>query len=136
MIRTVLAAVILISFLISCGSKSDKATSDKGSDQETAETGSPELSNNPDYQKGLALVANPANNCLTCHKVEEKLTGPSYRDVANKYANEPDTIIAYLAGKVIKGGSGTWGEIPMTPHSELSQEDAEAMVKYILLLKN
>ena len=136
MIRKVLAAGILISCLISCGSKSDKATSEKESNQETAETGSPELSNNPVYQKGLALVANPNNNCLTCHKVDEKLTGPSYRDVANKYANEPDTIISYLAGKIIKGGSGTWGEIPMTPHSDLSQEDAEAMVKYILLLKN
>jgi cytochrome c len=136
MIRNVLAGAIIISCLVSCGSKNDKAAGDKVSDTVVADTGSPELSNNPVYQKGLALVADPGNNCLTCHKIDEKLTGPSYRDVANKYANAPDTIISYLAGKIIKGGTGTWGEIPMTPHSDLSQEDAEAMVKYILLLKN
>jgi len=134
--RTILSGVIF-SCLISCGSKS---SGDASGEKDNAGDGSgditTELSNNPDYQKGLALVANPDNNCLTCHKVDEKLTGPSYRDVANKYANEPETIIPYLAGKIIKGGSGTWGEIPMTPHSGLSQEDAEAMVKYILLLKN
>jgi cytochrome c len=68
--------------------------------------------------------------------VDEKVNGPAYREVANKYANSPDTIVAYLAGKVIKGGTGTWGSVFMTPHPALSQEDAEAMVKYVLLLKN
>jgi len=63
------------------------------------------------------------------------LQGPSYRDVANKYASLPDTIVTHLAGKIIKGGSGVWGEVPMTPHPALSEEDAKSMVKYILLLK-
>ena len=89
---------------------------------------------NPDYQKGLEIVSK--SDCFTCHKIDEKLTGPAYRDVANKYAGMPDTIIRYLAGKILKGGAGVWGEIFMTPHATLSQEDAESAVKYILLLKN
>lgn len=121
-------------FLISCGGNSD----DKKAEGEIPETKTEavettDLSSNPDYQKGLGLIAN--SDCLTCHKVDEQLTGPSYRDVANKYANMSDTIITHLAGKIIKGGSGVWGEIAMTPHPTISQDDAEAMVKYILLLK-
>ena len=92
-----------------------------------------DLSVNPDYQKGLELISK--SNCLTCHKVDETLIGPKYRDVANKYTGLPDTIIRHLAGKIINGGKGVWGEVLMTPHPEVSQEDAEAMVKYILLLK-
>ena len=74
------------------------------------------------------------SDCLTCHKIDEMLTGPSYRDVANKYAGA-DTAVKYLAGKIISGGKGVWGEVMMTPHAGISQEDAEAMAKYIMLLK-
>ena len=90
------------------------------------------MSDNPDYTKGLALIA--GSDCLTCHKVAEKNIGPAYQDVAAKYENTDDNI-EMLAGKIIKGGSGNWGAIPMTPHANLSEEDAEAMVKYIFLLK-
>src|ERR1700737_1156676 len=92
-----------------------------------------ELSANPDYQKGLELIAK--SDCLTCHKVSEKLTGPAYRDVANKYENTSANI-TLLQGQIIKGGQGVWGTITMTPHTQLSQADAEQMVKYILLLRN
>lgn len=92
-----------------------------------------DITENPDYKTGLALVSK--SNCLTCHKVDEKIQGPAYRDVANKYAGYPDSIVAHLASKIIKGGNGVWGEIMMLPHPEISQADAEAMVKYILLLK-
>ncbi len=91
-----------------------------------------DLSQNPDYTKGLELIG--ASDCYTCHKTEEKLVGPAYVDVANKYAGQ-DTALAYLSHKVITGGSGVWGEVAMTPHPQLSQEQAEQMVKYILLLK-
>jgi cytochrome c len=91
------------------------------------------LSDNPDYQKGLALVA--GSDCLTCHKTSEKNIGPAYKEVAAKYENTEENI-EMLAGKIIKGGSGNWGAIPMTPHPQLKQEDVEQMVKYILLLKN
>jgi cytochrome c len=90
------------------------------------------LSDNPDYTKGLALIA--GSDCLTCHKVAEKNIGPAYQEVAAKYENTDDNV-EMLAGKIIKGGSGNWGAIPMTPHANLSEEDAEAMVKYIFLLK-
>lgn len=93
----------------------------------------PEIRKNPDYQNGLALVSQ--SNCFTCHSVNEKLTGPPYREVAAKYAGMPDTIISHLAKKIIEGGNGVWGQIFMTPHPGISQADAEAMVKYILMLK-
>ena len=55
-----------------------------------------DVTTNPDYQKGLALIA--SNDCLTCHKVDEKVTGPAYRDVANKYDNT-DANVKMLARK-------------------------------------
>ena len=82
--------------------------------------------------KGEQLISSA--DCLTCHKVDTKLVGPSYIDVANKYP-ATDTNIDLLAGKIIQGGSGAWGEIPMTPHPAVSNDDAKEMVKYILSLK-
>lgn len=117
--------------LFSCGSGGDEKKKDGDNKETVTET---DITKNPDYEKGLALVA-PPNDCFTCHKVDETLTGPSYREVANKYAAMSDTIVTHLAGKIIKGGNGVWGEIYMTPHPGVTQEDAEAMVKYILLLK-
>jgi cytochrome c len=92
-----------------------------------------DVTKNPDYQRGLELISK--NDCFTCHQIDEKLTGPPYREVANKYAGMPDTIVSHLAHKVISGGSGVWGQIIMTPHPALSEADAETMVKYVLLLK-
>ena len=102
-------------------------------DKKNKQPGEPAITENADYQQGLALVAK--NQCLTCHQVEDKLTGPPYREVAEKYAGMPDTIVAHLARKIISGGNGVWGEIFMLPHPGVSQVDAETMVKYILLLK-
>lgn len=90
-------------------------------------------SKNPDYEKGLALVGK--SDCLTCHKVNEASTGPAYADVAAKYPDAADTTITRLANTIIKGGSGIWGSVPMTPHPAISEEDAKQMVKYVLLLK-
>lgn len=87
---------------------------------------------NPDYDKGLALVAK--SDCFTCHKLNEQSTGPAYSAVAAKYPSN-DSTYSMLAGKIIKGGSGVWGEAPMPPHASLSKEDAMQMVKYIMLLK-
>jgi cytochrome c len=92
-----------------------------------------DLSSNPVYQKGLALVSK--SDCLTCHKIDETLTGPAYREVANKYAGYSDTIVTHLAKKIINGGTGVWGQVPMTAHASVSEDDAKAMVKYVLLLK-
>lgn len=85
-----------------------------------------------DIKKGEALISK--SDCLACHKIADKLLGPSYKEVANKYPNTPATI-AQLADKIKKGGSGVWGPIPMSPHPTLSDDDAKAMVKYVLSLK-
>lgn len=82
--------------------------------------------------KGEQLIS--SSDCLTCHKVDAKIVGPSYIDVANKY-EATDANIEMLAGKIINGGSGSWGEIPMAPHAALKVDDAKEMVKYILSLK-
>ncbi|MFI5133620.1 MAG: c-type cytochrome [Chitinophagales bacterium] len=122
--KKILLPIIGIGLLIACNS---------GGSKEKIEPGANDITKNPDYQKGLALVAK--SDCFTCHKIDEQLTGPAYRDVANKYAAMPDTIVAYLAKKIIAGGTGTWGAIFMVPHPQVAEEDAKQMVKYILLLK-
>ena len=129
---TILSFIVMV--LFACSNESSKdATKDSTGTTEKKEDAT-DLSSNPDYQKGLELVAK--SDCLGCHKVDEKIQGPTYREVANKYASMPDTIIGHLAKKIISGGSGVWADFPlMTPHPALSEEDAKAMVKYILLLK-
>ena len=74
------------------------------------------------------------SDCLTCHKVDVKLLGPAYQEVAAKYPATEENI-ELLAGKIIKGGAGNWGDIPMAPHPSISESDAKEMVKYILSLK-
>jgi len=122
----ILSTAIIV---IACGGGSTEAG--KATTEATASTANT-LSDNPDYQKGLALIA--GSDCLTCHKTSEKNIGPSYKDVAAKYDNTEENV-KMLASKIIKGGSGNWGAIPMTPHPQLKEEDVEAMVKYIFLLK-
>ena len=128
------AALIVLIAACGGGSSSD-ATKDSAASATTepAAAATDDITANPDYKAGLALIGK--SNCLTCHKVTEKLIGPAYKDVAVKYAGS-DTAVAYLAKKIVAGGSGVWGTVPMTPHPEISQADAEQMVKYILLLKN
>jgi cytochrome c len=121
--KIIIASFVFVS-LIACNSSGSK---------EEKKDNANDITQNSDYKKGLALITN--SDCLTCHKVEEPLTGPPYRDVANKYASMPDSIVDHLAKKIITGGTGVWGEIPMTAHPALSEDDAKAMVKYILLLK-
>ena len=122
--KKVVIACFVIALMAACG----------GSDSKEDKSGKTTTDNstNPDYQNGLALVAK--NKCMTCHAIDQKLTGPAYREVSKKYANSSDTIVSHLAQKIISGGKGVWGEILMPPHPDLSKDDAEAMVKYILLL--
>lgn len=84
------------------------------------------------YVKGEKLIA--ASDCLACHKVDQKVVGPSYEDVAQKYEFN-DKNVDYLAGKIIKGGAGVWGQIPMTPHPDIKEADAKEMARYILALR-
>jgi len=129
--KKIIIPFLALGLFVACGNEDTSKKSE--TTEASTTTATTDLSKNPDYEKGLSLIGE--NDCLTCHKIDEKLTGPSYRDVANKYASMPDTIVQHLAGKIINGGNGVWGDVYMLPHSGLSQEDAEAMVKYVLLLK-
>lgn len=74
------------------------------------------------------------SDCKSCHTEKAKLVGPSYKDIAVKYPSNSKNI-ALLADKVIKGGSGAWGQIPMAPHPQINKKEAEEMIKYILTVK-
>ncbi|QMU31441.1 c-type cytochrome [Adhaeribacter radiodurans] len=84
------------------------------------------------FEKGKALLAK--SDCLACHKIDQKIVGPAYQEVAKKYEAN-DKNITYLANKIIKGGAGVWGDVPMSPHPTLSQSDAKSMAQYILSLR-
>ncbi|MFN4365475.1 c-type cytochrome [Chryseobacterium hispalense] len=71
-------------------------------------------------------------DCSGCHAVNEKMIGPSYQEIADKYSEKD---IELLASKIIEGGSGVWGGVPMSPHPQVSKEEAKKMVEYILTLK-
>lgn len=118
-------------FMVSCGNGDTKPT-DNATPTPVTETKTADLSSNPDYKKGLALIGQ--SDCLTCHKVNETFTGPAYAEVAKKYAGQSGGIVDTLAQRIINGHVGTWGSIPMTSHKDLPVEDAEAMVRYVLLL--
>ena len=132
--KFVFASVAALAF-IACGSGETEKKEAAKEETKTETAAAPSVSDDPVYQEGMALVAKPENLCLSCHKIEEKLTGPSYRDVANKYENTPENV-KMLTEKVLKGGSGVWGDVAMVPAPGLKAEDAEKMVKYILLLRN
>jgi len=85
-----------------------------------------------------ALIATPAmankdlatkSGCMACHAVDKKLVGPSYQDVAKKYKAADE---AMLVEKIKKGGSGTWGQVPMPPNAAIKDEDVKTLVKWIL----
>ncbi|MBI4756975.1 MAG: c-type cytochrome, partial [Betaproteobacteria bacterium] len=75
-----------------------------------------------------------AKNCLACHTVDKKLVGPSYKEVAKKYAGQKDAA-AMLADKVKKGGKGTWGQVPMPPNPQVSEAEAKTLVEWVLSQK-
>ena len=127
-----LVGLVLILCACSDPSKVNDAAAPKA-DESKAQGQSSAASNNPDYDKGLQLVAK--SDCMGCHKINEMSIGPSYAAVAAKYEAN-DANVALLASKIMKGGQGVWGEVPMAPHADLSQQDAVQMVKYILLLKD
>ncbi|KQQ33551.1 cytochrome C' [Duganella sp. Leaf126] len=81
---------------------------------------------------GLDLAK--AKNCMACHAVATKLVGPAYKDVAAKYAGQKD-VEAKLVTKVIKGGSGTWGAIPMPANPQVNEAEAKTLVKWVLSQK-
>ncbi len=75
-----------------------------------------------------------SKNCMACHATDKKLVGPSYKDVAKKYAGDK-TAADKLAAKIIKGGSGVWGAIPMPANPQVNEADAKKLATWVLGLK-
>ena len=75
-----------------------------------------------------------SKNCMACHAVGSKLVGPAYKDVAAKYAGQKDAE-AKLVAKVIKGGAGVWGPVPMPANPQVSEAEAQSLVRWVLAQK-
>ena len=101
------------------------------SDYETIPTSYSSTTNVVQPSEGEKIIAK--QDCATCHKIDKKVIGPSYLDIAKKYPLN-DKNINYLSDKIIKGGSGVWGAIPMAAHGALKKDDAKKIAKYILSL--
>ncbi|SKB90212.1 cytochrome c [Soonwooa buanensis] len=126
--KILLVAVGLLVF--SCSKKAE-ATDSKESTTLIEEPKQEEAKLTP-LEEGKSLVEGA--DCLACHKVNEKMIGPAYEEVAAKYENTPENIDA-LAEKIIQGSSGVWGNVPMAAHPGLSKENAKLMASYVLSLK-
>jgi len=120
--------------MASCASPEERAAGTNNTTETTATAdGAAATTAAPaDNSAGEQLIAK--SDCIGCHNKDKKIIGPAYVDIAAKYPLT-DENVDHLAGKVISGGMGVWGEIPMTPHESLSKDDAKTMVKYILSLK-
>lgn len=126
--------VIAIStwLLSSCGGKKEEEKKDATDEYSAYESAEPEKASSDDVIKqGQTLVDN--SDCKTCHHTKNRIVGPGHEEVAQKYEFTKANV-TMLAGKIINGGSGNWGEVPMTPHPDLTQADAEKMAMYVLSL--
>ena len=123
--------VSIVLFMVSCSQK-PKENPDKESNIMLQEPSEIAQNNSAKDDKNGGLLLIEGADCLGCHKIDTKLVGPSYQEIADKYT---EADLDKLATKIIEGGKGVWGEIPMTPHSGMSKENAQKMVKYILTLK-
>lgn len=71
------------------------------------------------------------NACLGCHAIQKKVVGPSFQDIAKRYANNTNAT-ELLKNKILKGGSGSWGVVPMPGNAKLSEKDRSVLVAWIL----
>ena len=84
-------------------------------------------------EAGSRLIA--GNDCLNCHRIEQKSIGPSYREIARQYEFNQGNV-ENLARKIVTGGTGLWGQAMMNPHPNLPERQAQEMVRYILSLRD
>lgn len=123
-------SVFLIFTAVCCSDQknTEKVEQNEPTSEISSETVNP--ANESPVVQGKELVE--SSDCRSCHQTDSKLIGPSYQEIAAKYS---DKDLDLLATKIIEGGQGNWGEIPMAPHVGLSKENAQKMVKYILSQK-
>jgi cytochrome c len=80
----------------------------------------------------LALAT--SKNCMSCHAVDRKILGPSFKEVAAKYKDNKGAV-DMLATKIVKGGSGVWGAVPMPANNQVSEADAKKLAAWVLSAK-
>ena len=85
-------------------------------------------------EQAMALIKDKKLDCMTCHAIDKKMVGPSWKDIGAKYRGQAGAK-AKLVEKVKKGGSGNWGNVPMTPHPADSDADLGTLIGFILTLK-
>lgn len=71
-----------------------------------------------------------ANACTACHGMDQKIVGPGFREIAKKHQGK-DNAVDYLTGKILKGGQGVWGAIPMPAQAQLKESDAQAIARWL-----
>lgn len=130
--RKVFVMIVIGALFAACGG-SDTGTPAENKESADNASNQPPAAEQAEYQKGLEMIG--GSDCLTCHRINERINGPAYAEVAKKY-EATDAVIDTLAHKIITGGSGVWGAAQMTPHPNLSLDSARTMVKYILSLRN
>ncbi|MBB6274602.1 cytochrome c [Pedobacter cryoconitis] len=118
--------------IASCGNPGSSSESSTTSTSASSDTEASAKAAPTEMLPGEKLVAKA--DCVGCHNKTQKVIGPAYVDIAAKYPSSEENIDK-LSDVVIKGSKGTWGDLPMTPHPNLSKDDAKQMVTWILSLK-
>ena len=75
-----------------------------------------------------------AKACMSCHSVDKKVVGPAFKDIAARYANDKGAADR-LATKIVKGGGGSWGALPMPANNQVSPDEAKRLATWVLSLK-
>jgi cytochrome c len=75
-----------------------------------------------------------AKNCMACHALDKKLVGPAYKEVAAKYAGQKDAVDR-LAAKIMKGGAGVWGPVPMPANAQVNEAEAKRLAAWVMTQK-
>ena len=141
--KKVFLVLSICAVISACGGNSKSGSSDTAAGaNQTAKAAEPNADTNANKTgtepvagaaaPGAKLMA--ASDCNTCHKADTKVIGPALKDIAAKYP-ATEANIDTLTNKVIKGGQGNWGTVPMAAHPTLPPADVKEMVKYILSLK-
>lgn len=121
-------AIMLLSACMACNNSNVQNNSADTQAPAAAPTEAPPA-NQPE-----AVTLMSKSDCNACHSETAKVVGPSFKDIAAKYPKTPENI-AKLTDEVIKGSSGVWGQVPMTPHTTSERGEIEKMVTYILSVK-
>ena len=131
LITPALCAVLTITVCTAFAQAKKKVVAKKKAATTATKAPPPPFATDVEIGDGKELISK--SDCLTCHKIEDKLVGPAYTLIAAKYPQNQNSLDT-LTKKIITGGKGVWGPVPMAPHPNITQADANKMIKYILTL--